>query len=390
MKRLNILLIILFTLIGIYFVIFIYLLRSEVQNIDILGYVVSKMQICNQSDTYRQCYRDLAKSLLVKYKLELPEILNELEKGVIETESLKLLNCHEIAHYLGEEAYKLNNNVQNLFNQCSQICLSGCFHGVVGEHLKQKKIFIEDDSAVEREIKMLCGKEEDYDSSMKYQICFHGIGHGLMYLTENDLPRALRLCESLSTKKEIVNCQNGVFMENSNSNPEHPSKYLKEGDTVYPCDTLDKKYHDSCYLYQSYRLIQIGKSWKKIFQLCYTFPKDHWDQCFRALGGSQLTITSDVEVMKANCSRIENPYYRSICISGAAEIVTHRFTAFNGDFSKTIKFCSIVDAESKEYCYTTIGQEVKKWTKDKNERVSVCSKIPEEEYRDVCIAATQK
>ena len=388
-KRLDFLLIILFTLTGIYFGIFIYSLRSEEQSIEITSYIASQTRLCYQSKASGQCYRDLAVNLLDKYKL--PEILNELAKDVTQTGSVKLSACHNITHYLGREAYKRSNNIQQTFKQCNQICLTGCFHGVVEEHLAEKNLSIEDDNALEKEIQTLCGKEEDYDNFIKFQECLHGLGHGLMFLTENDLPRVLRLCESLSTQDEILNCQNGAFMENAHSNSEHPSKYIKEDDPNFPCSILDKKYLNNCYIYQSHRLVSIGKNdWKKIFQLCYTFPKDYWYQCFRSLGTFQPTISSDVEVMKANCALITDPDHRNICIGGVAEIFSHYLSSSNVDFSKTIKFCSIVDLENKGYCYTKMGQDLKKWTRSRSEMDAICSKIPEEEYRDVCISATKK
>jgi len=96
--------------------------------------------------------------------------------------------------------------------------------------------------------------------------------------------------------------------------------------------------------------------------------------------------TPTLEAMKTNCEFISNDY-RNYCIIGVAEILSRRNT---GDFSKTIKFCSIVDAENKNYCYTIMGQEVRKWARSDDQVIPICSKIPEEEYKDVCISATKK
>ena len=53
-------------------------------------------------------------------------------------------------------------------------------------------------------------------SYMSWQ-CYHGIGHGLMFYTANDLPRSLKMCEGFDTDFSRSNCANGVFMENFNA-----------------------------------------------------------------------------------------------------------------------------------------------------------------------------
>lgn len=330
-----------------------------------------------------KCYQQLAVNLLNKYKLG--EILRVVEKDQQQQDRIDFVTCHNITHFLGREAYKHSNNIQETFKQCTQVCLTGCYHGVIEQYLVQNHLSVDDDVAITKAIQTLCGKAENYGRLVEFQECVHGLGHGVMFLTDNDLPRTLRICEALSSQDEIDRCQNGAFMQNANSlkDTEHPSKYVKADDPMYPCNILDKKYLSNCYIYQSFRLKEIGRNdWSKIFNLCYSYiPQDYWYQCFRYLGTTMAGLTPNLEDVKANCGFIANDYYRNICIGGVAEILVRNF---NGDFSNVIKFCSIVDRENKATCYTKMGQEIAKWARDSNDVVSVCSQIFEKAYQDKC------
>src|SRR3989344_796607 len=165
MKRLDYLLLILFILIGIYFGIFIYLLGFKGQNIDIASDIVPKLYSCPVRSG--KCYKTLAVNLLDKYKLA--EVLNILEKQQRQEGRLDFVTCHNITHYLGREAYIRSNNIQETFKQCSNICQTGCFHGVIEEHLVKNNVSMEDDIAISRSVQSLCGKVSDYERLLEFQ-----------------------------------------------------------------------------------------------------------------------------------------------------------------------------------------------------------------------------
>src|SRR5207302_2003524 len=77
--------------------------------------------------------------------------------------------------------------------------------------------------------------------------CQHGIGHGLMYYTGNDVPHSLQKCDTFSGTFDQDACYSGVYMENFNSDETmHPSKYLYTDDPFRLC-LEHAKYQDECY-----------------------------------------------------------------------------------------------------------------------------------------------
>src|SRR5204863_190992 len=60
----------------------------------------------------------------------------------------------------------------------------------------------------------LCtGKEISKTYFLLYQ-CVHGLGHGLMIYSLNDLPYSLHVCDQLATMWDRSSCTGGVFMQN--------------------------------------------------------------------------------------------------------------------------------------------------------------------------------
>src|SRR5688572_23950906 len=113
------------------------------------------------------------------------EALAELRRRVA-AEPDVVRECHSIAHTLGHEAYEAAGDFGAALLQADGICNSGFFHGVIEAHFAG----VEDVAAATRTV---CAA---YPSGTYpgWQ-CHHGVGHGLMFSTANDLPGSVALCE---------------------------------------------------------------------------------------------------------------------------------------------------------------------------------------------------
>ena len=67
--------------------------------------------------------------------------------------------------------------------------------------------------------------------------CVHGLGHGLMIYSGDDLPWSLRTCHKLLTDFDRVSCTGGVFMQNLDTTM-GTSRYLSKTDPIYPCNAV--------------------------------------------------------------------------------------------------------------------------------------------------------
>jgi cytochrome c553 len=103
--------------------------------------------------------------------------------------------CHQIAHSIGHAGYAhFHDNAAQALAHGSMTCWSGYYHGVVERAfagVPRAKV-----ASLAR--KMCTGSEINKTYFLLYQ-CVHGLGHGLMIYSLNDLPYSLKVCDRLAT-----------------------------------------------------------------------------------------------------------------------------------------------------------------------------------------------
>lgn len=209
-----------------------------------------------------------------------------------------------------------------------------------------------------------------------------------MFVTDGDLPRSLKLCDVFSDRGERETYYGGVFMENSSSstNTDHPGKFIKADNPMYPCNILDKQYLSECYRYQSsYFAIYSKSDWAKVANLCSQVPNDYQLECFQTIGTNQVGYTQDFSQMKKNCGLIKEDNLRNICIQGIVVSLAGRYV---NKSEKLIEFCQLVDAENKKSCFEQLGTAISAWYKYSVEAEKICDRINDENYASWCHAST--
>lgn len=356
-------------------------IQPKIQS-DATSLIKSEMLKCYKIQGKNKCYEKASQDFLNKFPLE--EIMRVIEKN----ESLPefYANCHELTHYLGRNEYKRLKSVIDALPKGSHACFEGYQHGVVEGYFTKKIIQAGSmkDSDISIEVPRVCGSRAEYQKNELFNQCLHGIGHAMMLLTESDLPRSLNLCNSLELRSDKELCYSGVFMENSSSstNKDHPSKFFKKDDPMYPCTILEKKYLRMCYRLQGTKFLEFaGYDWSKTIGTCEKIPKDYLEECYISIGSLQVGYTQDFKKMQENCNLIKLPVYRKKCIEGVVSTLSVRF---GGDASRIITFCSLVNPDYKKTCYTQMGRSLKQWTKNKSELERLCGTIIEKEYLGLC------
>ena len=115
--------------------------------------------------------------------------------------------------------------------------------------------------------------------------CYHGGGHGMMMNESYDLEKALAVCDLLPKKSSA--CWGGVFMENvmgfvAGRMPESNSRFRSD-DLLAPCDEIEEKYRDSCYVYHHVYLVDVySTSARNLVEICLG-AGDHTESCLRGL-----------------------------------------------------------------------------------------------------------
>jgi hypothetical protein len=120
-------------------------------------------------------------------------------------------NCHEIGHDLGHKAYELygfstamtlNIPGHPSYPHMGDLCAGGYMHGILEELLIHQP-------DLKNTIGTICSTipVQNRDS------CFHGIGHGLMFVNNRDVPTSLADCQQLQKISDQAHCFEGVWME---------------------------------------------------------------------------------------------------------------------------------------------------------------------------------
>lgn len=267
-----------------------------------------------------------------------------------ETNAYARAQCHPMAHVIGRAAVALFPDVSEAYQHGDSFCWSGYYHGVMEGILSD----IGKDAVTEK-INGVCA---DFARERKYSFdhynCVHGLGHGVMVLTNNELFDALALCDKINDAWERSSCVSGVFMENVIiDNKNHFTKYLKPEDPLYPCTAVKQEHKGICWLMQtSYMLKVSGMDFARVFDLCATVEPDFVHVCYQSLGrdasGQSL---SNAEKTKAICDLGNDGAQKSNCIIGAVK----DFISYHHSDTEAKRFCGLYTAEPElqSVCFST-------------------------------------
>lgn len=345
--------------------------------------ILTRMTKCAKSGQRSNCLHKVAADFLQIAPLgQILEAVNEKE-----TQEEIFNTCHQTFHYLGRIAYQSSKNIQKMFNQCTHSCLDGCYHGAVEGYFIEKGINLTDENfpIIAQEVAKICGRESDYQTPELYVTCLHGLGHATMFIADYDLLQALKLCDSLVLEGERELCYTGSLMANADSfeQDDHPSKYIKADDPMYPCPILPRQYQKECYEYNTLNFYHFTNyNWEQTIKLCGQVPQAYRRGCYQTMGGDQVGFTDDMVKIKNACAQIADEEFVSACIDGAEGNLVMRYS---DDFIKPIKFCSLWDGNFKDKCYNTFVSLLNRWSREQNKKIPICRKIEEGSYQEKCL-----
>lgn len=307
---------------------------------------------------------------------------------------------HGIAHGLGIAAYSGPETVAELFASCPNSQIGGCYHGVIqGYFLEVAHGSPELTSA---QLDALCTPHRDRQTL--YFQCAHGIGHGVMALRENHLPRALQDCDLITDPGARDSCYGGVFMENvvAEAHPHntaqahatlnagghgdhgahapaehahHPAerwKPLDRSDPAYPCNAVGDRYQLQCWLFQTSAVLAInGADLGGAGRACLQAPENMVATCFRSLGRDITAFASRQPRRTAElCAAHAPDSHELACIWGAAESLVN----VNEDPADGFAFCRAVEGDAeKAACYRTVGNTLPALVTEAERRGELCA-----------------
>jgi len=248
--------------------------------------------------------------------------------------------CHPITHVIGQEASKKFATVAEAYTKGDSFCWSGYYHGVLEGVIA--KIGYANLAEQMNDICAPLAKARAY--SFDHYNCVHGLGHGIMAVTQNELFQSLETCNVLSDTWSRQSCWSGAFMENIIvDNKNHFTKYLKPEEPLYPCNAAGKEYKGTCYLMQtSYMLKLTNGDFAKVFEQCARADEGFQDICYQSLGrDASGRSVSNVQQTKATCSLGKDFQQQSNCVTGAVK----DFISYHHSDVQAKELCAALEEE---------------------------------------------
>ncbi len=269
--------------------------------------------------------------------------LDELTKLTIKNKAV-LRSCHALAHELGDNAYYRYHNIADAMIYNDDICGSGYTHGVIESYFENFK-------NTEEALKTVC---LGYTEGLKLSSCYHGVGHGLMFNSDDDLPKSIKYCDKYLNMSAKIPCAEGVFMENFNTDQKiHYSKYLDESNPFSICNSQTKPYFKgTCYFYAPlYYLNSHITKYKEAFSWCNSAESSYKSWCIKGVA-SRMTKENMQNIKYAEniCMTLDTES-RQICASG---IGSYHLTHYSNP-ELTQKMCLSLNNDLQISCLKEIN-----------------------------------
>jgi plastocyanin len=277
---------------------------------------------------------------------ENPRVALDRIRGEIETDAALSRSCHALVHEIGREAYEKYGDFGKAMEYRDELCNSGYLHGIIESKFSQSEDVFAD-------MKSMCAPYPQ-GSYLSWQ-CYHGIGHGAMFYTANDLPRSLKMCDGYESDFGRSSCANGVFMENFNTEQkDHVSKYWKESDPFHPCPEQAERYKADCYLYAPVYFLSLNpEDYTGALEWCKGAEAGFKATCAQGVGSQMIKDNlNDPKLVEAMCMEGEEsePGQTAPCIVGMAGLYVNHY----GSLEPARELCARLKKQNRPACYGSV------------------------------------
>jgi hypothetical protein len=319
----------------------------------------------------------------VAYKSGPNAAIAEVQTMLDQKNPTVLADCHTILHLIGSATLAaLHGDVAKAMGEGSMLCGSGYYHGLIEFALEGAKTM----KQLDQKVIQMCSDTKILNTSfLRYQ-CLHGLGHGVMIYSADDLPFALSLCSKLSGTWDQQSCSGGVFMQNFNL----PSKlspfestFVKRSDLLYPCDDpklVSTEYKLYCYLQVTEHILQATNyNWKTAVATCEKAPMPWMSVCFQSYGRDASGASDYTPPVAYKTCQLTGSHLPD-CVYGVARDFTNN--DIGGD--RAAKFCNLVGPRNvRGFCFYSIGTILDGFGHGQQWLASTCSSLSKT-YASAC------
>ncbi len=288
-------------------------------------------------------YERVKDDLLALVEDENPRVALDRLRDETEKDGALLDSCHPLVHEIGRAAYEKYEDFGEAMKYQDEVCNGGYLHGLIESRLSES-------TDVFADMKTMCDPYPP-GSFLGFE-CYHGIGHGAMFYTANDLPRSLEMCDAFANASKRSSCANGVFMENFNADQElHLSEFLREDDPFYPCMEQAERHKEDCYLYAPTYFLSLNKDdYVGALQWCEGAEADFRPACTYGVGMQTMKENmGDPKFVESTCAK-GKPGQVAQCIRGMVGLYINHHASIEP--ARTL--CERLEPSNQPTCYAQV------------------------------------
>ncbi|MEX0931295.1 MAG: hypothetical protein WDZ88_00945 [Candidatus Paceibacterota bacterium] len=317
--------------------------NSEEKSLDLLSGSIEDASYAEIKDVYTKLVFDS----------DPREAIHALQRESSANKQVQAL-CHDILHEIGHTAYEKYGSFSKAVEFQSDFCNSGYIHGVFESYFKSTPDPLSGLTEQCGEYASVQGRPFDL-----WQ-CFHGVGHGFMYLTGGDLDQSLSLCEEGLEGEAVEYCVNGVYMEVFNLEILAKEESFVDADNPFLTCSSRSIGKSHCYLYVPTYLSQTQKmSYQDIFNECDKAELLYKGSCIHGVGSEAMKRNmDDSNSVFALCDQAGFSA-RGKCISGLIGIYVRQM----GSYTAGEDLCNSAPKEHIKTCHEALGNS--KWLFEK-------------------------
>lgn len=310
-------------------------------------------------------------------------------------------DLHLLGHVVGNELYKQQG--AKGIELCTDQFRNACSHSIV------IGLFSDKGESALPQIAQACKQAPGGKGA--YDMCFHGLGHGILSALGYDLPKGIDTCQKLGSvaaqSRETVECIGGMVMEivgggdhDKNVWSVQREKYLLKSDPLSPCNQsyIPEIGREQCLNYLTPRFFELAGSdlanpgddiFKKSFPYCDQLAQDDNPgrfACFGGFGKEFVVLAQKRDIRKIDqiqisqirqifswCNLAPDNRGAAACLDTALSSI---YWGGENNYHTAINFCSeSVDDRYKEHCINNLIGMVSYYQSDKNYRSEFCNAL---------------
>lgn len=285
-------------------------------------------------------------------------------------------DCHQITHTIGHASLAhYGGDAAEALAHGAMTCNSGYYHGVIelafGGVPRPKVIQV---------ARGLCTSPSITKQNFLLYQCVHGLGHGLMIYSGDDLPFSLHTCDRLKTSFARVSCTGGVFMQNQMPGM-LTSPYLKRSDPIYPCNMVAERYKRYCYLQVTSQILpHVGYDWQKTANWCRRSETGWVATCFQSFGRDASGTSEYHPAATIKICKIAGDMAAE-CLYGAARDYANNYAGGK----EAAVLCKLAPGRDRGRCFEGIGTILGAIHLYGQQRRGACASVTPRRYLRACL-----